>query len=138
MAVGCPYHIAQRSNFRCDVFFGEENRVTCLDLLAQFSADVHLQIPGFCLMSNHTHLLAVPSQQDSMAIAMRDTRQAYSRWLNIRLRQTTRTGRPFGAPDFVAELEAKLDRTLHPRKRGRKPKTEQEPERSHRKAAGKG
>ncbi len=38
-----------------------------------------------------------------------------------RLREATRTGRPFGAPGFVAELEAKLDRTLLPQKRGPKP-----------------
>ncbi|MCW5964071.1 MAG: transposase [Bryobacterales bacterium] len=37
-----------------------------------------------------------------------------------RLREATRTGRPFGAPDFVAELEAKLDRVLLPQKRGPK------------------
>lgn len=38
-----------------------------------------------------------------------------------RLRKATRTGRPFGAPDFVAELVAKLDRALLPQKRGPKP-----------------
>ena len=37
-----------------------------------------------------------------------------------RLREATRTGRPFGAPDFVADLEAKLDRALLPQKRGPK------------------
>ena len=39
-----------------------------------------------------------------------------------RLREATRTGRPFGTDDFVAELEAKLDRTLFPQKPGPKPK----------------
>ena len=39
-----------------------------------------------------------------------------------RLREATRTGRPFGAPDFVAELETKLNRALLPQKRGPKPK----------------
>ncbi|MDZ7640060.1 MAG: hypothetical protein U5J83_17720 [Bryobacterales bacterium] len=36
-----------------------------------------------------------------------------------RLREATRTGRPFGTDDFVAELEAKLDRNLFPQKPGR-------------------
>jgi putative transposase len=40
-----------------------------------------------------------------------------------RLREATRTGRPFGSKDFVAELEAKLERNLEPQKRGRKPKS---------------
>jgi len=37
-----------------------------------------------------------------------------------RWREATRTGQPFGAPDFVAELEEKLERTLTPCKRGPK------------------
>jgi putative transposase len=39
-----------------------------------------------------------------------------------RLREATRTGRPFGTDDFVAELEAKLGRNLFPQKPGPKPK----------------
>ena len=37
-----------------------------------------------------------------------------------RLREATRTGQPFGAPDFVAELEENLERTLTPREGGPK------------------
>lgn len=40
-----------------------------------------------------------------------------------KLREATRTGRPFDSKDFVAELEAKLERNLVPPKRGRKPKS---------------
>jgi putative transposase len=36
-----------------------------------------------------------------------------------RLREATRTGRPFGTQQFIAELEAKLDRRLFPGKPGR-------------------
>ncbi len=208
VAVGCPHHITQRGNFRRDVFYDDEDRSTYLDLLARYGCEAQLEILGFCLMSNHIHRIAVPSRLDSMAIAMRDTHQAYSRWLNIRLRrrghtrqnryfscpldpahaayamryvefnpvrtsmvesvldyrwssarahcgldaataqlnlsgwqfrysaqqwaevlglgfrhsgdldrlrQATRTGRPFGTPDFVAEWEERLERTLHPR-----------------------
>ena len=229
VAVGCPHHITQRGNFRRDVFYDDEDRSAYLDLLARYSGEAQLEILGFCLMSNHIHLIAVPTRLDSMAIAMRDTHQSYSRWLNIRLRrrghawqnryfscpldpahaayamryvefnpvragmvesvldypwssarahcgldalsaqlnlsdwhrrysaqqwtavlglgfrhsgdldrlrQATRTGRPFGTPDFVAELEEKLERTLHPKKRGRKPKAEQEPEPTPAKTAG--
>ena len=38
------------------------------------------------------------------------------------LREATHKGRPFGRKDFVTGLEAKLERVLEPRKRGRKPK----------------
>ncbi|MEW6535165.1 MAG: transposase [Candidatus Auribacterota bacterium] len=35
------------------------------------------------------------------------------------LKRSTMTGRPMGAPDFVADVEKKLDRRLHALKRGR-------------------
>ena len=38
------------------------------------------------------------------------------------LRRNTNTGWPTGAPDFVANLEARLGRTLTRRRAGRKPK----------------
>jgi putative transposase len=41
-----------------------------------------------------------------------------------RLRLCTQTGRPCGTPDFVARLESALNRSLTPRKRGRKPRTQ--------------
>ena len=39
-----------------------------------------------------------------------------------RIRTTTRTGRPCGGKQFLAQLEGLLGRTMHPNKRGRKPK----------------
>ena len=42
------------------------------------------------------------------------------------IRQATQTGRPLGSEAFVANLEARCGRTLKPRKRGPKPKTRAE------------
>ena len=44
------------------------------------------------------------------------------------LRGAESTGRPLGAPEFVATLERQLRRTLRLRKRGRKPKAAEEAE----------
>ncbi len=55
-----------------------------------------------------------------------------------RPREAMRTGRPFGASGFVAELEAKMERTLYPRERGRKPKAEAEAPHPRVMSAGKG
>lgn len=221
VAVGCPHHITQRGNFRRDIFYADQDRSTYLALLADSAGEARLQILGYCLMSNHVHLIAVPERPDSMALAIREAHRSYSRWLNIRLRrlghvwqnryfscpldpahaayamryveynpvragmvesvldyewssarahtataagleaedidvtgwtaryspekwkevlglgfresgdldrlrEATRTGRPFGAPDFVAELEAKMERNLAPQKRGRKRKEKAE------------
>jgi putative transposase len=40
-----------------------------------------------------------------------------------RIRESTRTGRPVGEDDFIAELEARFGRPLRPQKRGPKRKT---------------
>jgi hypothetical protein len=39
-----------------------------------------------------------------------------------RIRTTTRTGRPRGGKQILAQLESLLERVLHPKKRGRKTK----------------
>lgn len=85
----------------------------------------------------HCGLDALPAQRNLNDWRRRDSAQPWTEVLGLgfrhsgdldRLRQATRTGRPFGTPDFVAELEEKLERTLQPKKRGRKPRAEQEPE----------
>jgi putative transposase len=38
-----------------------------------------------------------------------------------RLRESTRTGRPYGDPGFVETIESRLNRTLRPKPPGRKP-----------------
>ena len=62
VAVGCTHPITQCGNFRRDLFFDGEDRQTCLALLAGHAADRELRIPGTCLMSNPSHLIAVPTR----------------------------------------------------------------------------
>jgi putative transposase len=197
------------------VFLDDEDRETDLALLAKNASAAELEILGYCLRTNHVHLIVVPKKRDSMATTFRRVHGSDSPWLNMRLRQTghawqsrycscplgpspvayamryvefnpvraervesvldypwcsaqahagliaahdwlktrdgeerypprkgkevlglgfrysgdldrlreaTRTGRPFGADDFVAEREAKLDRNFLPQKPGPKPK----------------
>jgi len=47
-----------------------------------------MRILGFCLMTNHVHLIAVPELADSLAKAMGRTHCDYARWLHVRERQT--------------------------------------------------
>lgn len=109
VAVGCPHHVTQRGNSRRQVFFDDEDHHTYLDLLAAAASQAELAVLGFCLLTNHVHLIAVPAHAGSMALA---------------LREATRAGRLFGTTSFVAELEAKLDRPFFPQKPGPKPKCE--------------
>ena len=47
-----------------------------------------MRLIGYCLMTNHVHLVAVPEREDSFAKAFGRTHADYARWLHIRSRQT--------------------------------------------------
>jgi putative transposase len=57
--LGCPHHVTQRGNNRRDVFFSDEDRQVYLALLREYSLKYGVGIVGFCLMTNHIHLIAV-------------------------------------------------------------------------------
>ena len=63
---GVAHHITQRGNRRMDVFFSDGDRAAYLDLLQELSAQHGLHILGYCLMSNHVHLIAlrIPGTHD--------------------------------------------------------------------------
>jgi putative transposase len=96
VAVGYPHHVTQRGNFRRNVFLDDEDRETYLALLAKNASAAELEILGYCLMTNHVHLIVVPKKRDSMATTFRRVHGSYSQWLNIRLRRTghARQSRP--------------------------------------------
>ena len=39
---------------------------------------------AYCLMTNHTHLLAIPEKEDSLAKAIGDPHRRYTRMINVR------------------------------------------------------
>jgi putative transposase len=79
--LGCPHHVMQRGNNRRDVLFSDEDRQVYLALLREYSLKYELGIIGFCLMTNHIHLIAVPQGQTSLAKALGRTHSDYARTL---------------------------------------------------------
>src|SRR5680860_105552 len=61
IAVDFPHHITHRGNRQADVFLSDEGRLLYLRLLAQYGLSAQLDIWGYCLMSNHVHLIVVPA-----------------------------------------------------------------------------
>ena len=53
--------ITQRGNNRQDVFFVDDDRRRYLELLGEASERFGLKVAGYCLMTNHLHLVATPS-----------------------------------------------------------------------------
>jgi len=79
---GVPHHITQRGNNRQDVFFVEDDRRVYLSLLQEQSRRYGLQLLGYCLMSNHVHLIATPARDDSLAKAVGRGHWLYTQYVN--------------------------------------------------------
>jgi putative transposase len=79
---GWAHHVTQRGNNRQDVFFVDEDRAVYLRLLTE-QAELHgLSVLGYCLMTNHVHLVAVPAGEHSLAKAVGRTHFLYSQYVN--------------------------------------------------------
>ena len=82
VAVGCRHHITQRGNNRQDVFFVDDDRRVYLELLKEQAEKYGLEVFGYCLMSNHVHIVATPHNEDSLAKAVGRTHFRYTQYIN--------------------------------------------------------
>lgn len=74
-----PYHVTHRGNRRGQVFFSDADRRAYLEDLARCAAHAGLDIWGYCLMTNHIHLLVVPRRPESMARGLGRAQQRHAR-----------------------------------------------------------
>ncbi len=79
---GFPHHITQRGNNRQDVFFVEDDRRVYLQTLFGQALRFGLDIEGYCLMTNHVHLIATPRRPDSLAKALGRAHYLYTLYVN--------------------------------------------------------
>jgi putative transposase len=77
-----PHHITQRGNNRQDVFFVADDREVYLELLKKLAAREGLSILGYCLMTNHVHLVAAPPEEQSLARALGRAHFLYTQYVN--------------------------------------------------------
>jgi len=85
---GLPHHITQRGNRRTNIFLEAEDRHLNLELLREYSQRHRLRLWAYNLMTNHTHLIAVPETESAMSRTMRDTHGAYASMFNRKYRST--------------------------------------------------
>ena len=78
MLPGVAHHITQRGNKKQPVFFDDQDRREYLCLLEEKSKAHGLRIIAYCLMTNHVHLVAVPSRKDSFAKGVGETNLKYT------------------------------------------------------------
>jgi len=82
VVAGCPHHITQKGNCGQDIFFSDADRRAFLALLSQYALRCGVSIEGYCLMSNHVHLIATPETKDSLAAVMGRTNFRYAQYVN--------------------------------------------------------
>jgi putative transposase len=88
VAVGVAHHITQRGVDHQRVFFTDSDRHTYLDCLQVYSKQARVRLLSYCLMTNHIHLVAIPDEPASLAIALRRTNGRYALYLNARRGRT--------------------------------------------------
>ena len=110
VAEGVPHHVTQRGNNRQDIFLTDDDRRFYIDLLRDRSAQFGVAILGYCLMTNHVHLVAVPRHRDSLAKALGQTHWRYAMRFNRRYHRSGHLWQnrfyscPLGASHLLAAL----------------------------------
>ena len=77
-------HVTQRGVDRIATFLDPGDRDTYLRLLRENLSDADASILGYCLMTNHVRLIAVPEREDSLAVLFRRVHGRYAQYFNTR------------------------------------------------------
>jgi putative transposase len=88
------HHVTERGNHRAKVFFDDEDRYFFLEQLVHYTMQARVLIVSYCLMTNHTHLLLIPSDETGLAKALKPLPMRYSQHLNYRFNRTEKQGVP--------------------------------------------
>ena len=66
VVVNVPHHVTPRGNARQFLLASDGERLVYLELLRHIQLH-HLSLLGYCLMSNHVHLVIVPRKTEALA-----------------------------------------------------------------------
>jgi putative transposase len=82
IALGVPHHITQRGNARRFILDSDAARRVYLDLLRGSAERHEIELVGYCLMSNHVHLIATPKKANVLGPALKDAHGRYASYWN--------------------------------------------------------
>ena len=85
VAVGLPHHITQRGNGRRDIFLDDRLKQIYLNVLADEARRFQLRILGYCIMTNHVHLIAIPETELAMAFTLRRAHGKFAQYWNTQV-----------------------------------------------------
>ena len=84
VVANAPHHVTQRGNRREPIFFENGDQEVYRDLLAEQAQRSRVEIWAYCLMPNHVHLIAVPSDEVGLGRAIGETHRRYTNFINAR------------------------------------------------------
>ena len=79
-----PHHITQRGNRRQQTFFSSDDYQAYIDLLSFHAQKLAVGIWAYCLMPNHVHIVAVPTNESGLSKCLSRTHRAYALKVNKR------------------------------------------------------
>ncbi len=85
---GLPHHVTQRGVDRCAAFLSDTDRLTYARLLRDNLGSAGVRVLGWCLMTNHVHLVVLPELADSLALLLRRVHGRYAQYFNVRSGRT--------------------------------------------------
>ncbi len=77
-----PHHVTQRGTYHQKVFDTDADRTFYLTALRDHSMQGGLRLYGYCLMTNHVHLIVVPEKAASLARTLKAVHQVHSARIN--------------------------------------------------------
>ena len=98
------FHITQRGTDGRETFSSTQDYLTYLALLARNLGDAEVRVLGYCLMTNHIHLVAIPEREDSLAVLLRRVHGRYAQYYNAR---SSRSGHLWQNRFFACALQYK-------------------------------
>jgi len=78
------HHVTQRGNARQVILADDADRIAYLELLRQYSELYRLSLLGYCLMSNHVHLIVVPHTSEALGQTLKQAHGRYASYWNAR------------------------------------------------------
>jgi putative transposase len=77
------HHVTQRGNGRQVILATDAERMVYLDLLRQAVRVQELAVVGYCLMSNHVHVVVIPRRPEALAEAFHQVHGRYASYWNL-------------------------------------------------------
>jgi len=108
--VDVAHHVTQRGNARQVIIADDADRFTYLELLRKYSELYCLSLLGYCLMSNHVHLIVIPRTVESLSQTLKHSHGRYASYWNARQSSTGHVwqGRFYSCPLDTPHLWAAL------------------------------